>query len=334
MRVLFALLLLWGSALASPEVQAAQEALEAWLRGALSPTLEDLLRASPEEAPELLRRYAQFPPPPPGLEVNRKEPRLEGNRVYFPAARGEEVGEVGVVLEGGRAVRVFYRPEGAGPPAYLFTPGAGLGFLLLSLLWAYLLLTPSPFRARFLEALALLRERRGLYLFTNALLYGLFALGALLAYALPGLAGGVQALLGGALEALGLGRAGEAGVFALAGVIFSWNFTQGLFLTGLLPALLLGWPVLLLNALRYLVFGFALSPALLGGVFLLHLPTLLLELQAYILVTFGGLSLLLRVVRGEGYRRGLKDLLLSFYLGAFFLLLAAWYEAFEVGFLL
>jgi hypothetical protein len=124
------------------------------------------------------------------------------------------------------------------------------------------------------------------------------------------------------------------GVLVLAGVIFQWHFSQGLFLTGLVPALLLGLPLLLLNAARYFVFGLALSPALLGSTFLLHLPTLLLELQAYILVTFGGLVLLARTARGEGYRKGLRDLLLSFYLGALFLLLAAWYEAWEVSFLL
>ncbi|BAW01737.1 hypothetical protein TTMY_1347 [Thermus thermophilus] len=112
------------------------------------------------------------------------------------------------------------------------------------------------------------------------------------------------------------------------------NFSQGLFLTGFLPALLFGVPVLLLNALRYFAFGFALSPALLGNAFLFHLPTLVLELQAYILVTFGGLVLLAKTLRREGYRSGLRGLLLAFYLGALFLLAAAWYEAWEVVFLL
>lgn len=151
---------------------------------------------------------------------------------------------------------------------------------------------------------------------------------------MPELARAVQVLFGGALEAIGLQEAVGKGVLVLAGVIFHWNFSQGLFLTGLLPALLLGVPVLLLNALRYFAFGFALSPALLGSAFLFHLPTLLLELQAYILVTFGGLVLLARVAGGQGYREGLKGLLLAFYLGALFLLAAAWYEAWEVVFLL
>jgi hypothetical protein len=258
---------------------------------------------------------------------------VEGNRVAFAAALGEEVGEVVVVLEGERVRRVFFRPEGLGLPAYLLTPLAGWGFVLLSLFWTWLLFQTSPFRAWLLEALALVRAHKGLYLFTNLFLYGLFALGALLAYGMPELARAMQVLFAGALEAIGLEKALGQGLPVLAGVIFFWNFSQGLFLTGLVPALFLGLPVLLLNALRYFAFGFALSPALMGGAFLLHLPTLLLELQAYILVTFGGLLLLAKTARGEGYGKGLRALLLSFYLGAYFLLLAAWYEAWEVGLL-
>jgi hypothetical protein len=331
-RLLAFLGLFLSLALAAPE-EVAREAVARWLRGELSPRLEEVLKAPPEEAPKLLESYALFPPPPKGLSVNLEAARVEGNRVAFAAALGEEVGEVVVVLEGERVRRVFFRPEGLGLPAYLLTPLAGWGFVLLSLFWTWLLFQTSPFRAWLLEALALVRAHKGLYLFTNLFLYGLFALGALLAYGMPGLARAMQVLLAGALEAIGLEKALGQGLPVLAGVIFYWNFSQGLFLTGLVPALFLGLPVLLLNALRYFAFGFALSPALMGGAFPLHLPTLLLELQAYILVTFGGLLLLAKTARGEGYGKGLRALLLSFYLGAYFLLLAAWYEAWEVGLL-
>jgi hypothetical protein len=331
-RLLAFLGLFLSLALAAPE-EVAREAVARWLKGELSPRLEEVLKAPPEEAPGLLERYALFPPPPKGLSVNLEGAKVEGNRVAFPAALGEEGGEVVVVLEGERVWRVFFRPEGLGLPAYLLTPLAGWGFVLLSLFWTWLLFQTSPFRAWLLEALALVRAHKGLYLFTNLFLYGLFALGALLAYGMPELARAMQVLFAGALEAIGLEKALGQGLPVLAGVIFHWNFSQGLFLTGLVPALFLGLPVLLLNALRYFAFGFALSPALLGGAFLLHLPTLLLELQAYILVTFGGLLVLAKTARGEGYGKGLRALLVSFYLGAYFLLLAAWYEAWEVGLL-
>ena len=332
MRLLAFLGLFLSLALAAPE-EVAREAVARWLKGEFSPRLEEVLKAPPEEAPKLLERYALFPPPPKGLSVNLEAARVEGNRVAFAAALGEEVGEVVVVLEGERVRRVFFRPGGLALPAYLLTPLAGWGFVLLSLFWTWLLFQTSPFRAWLLEALALVRAHKGLYLFTNLFLYGLFALGALLAYGMPELARAMQVLFAGALEAIGLEKALGQGLPVLAGVIFYWNFSQGLFLTGLVPALFLGLPVLLLNALRYFAFGFALSPALLGGAFLLHLPTILLELQAYILVTFGGLLLLAKTARGEGYRKGLRGLLLTFYLGAYFLLLAAWYEAWEVGLL-
>ncbi len=324
------LLGLLSQAWALGEVERAREAVKGWLRGAFTPPLESLLRAPREELPRLLEAYAHFPPPPPGLQVNLDRPRVEGERVLFPAALGGEGGEVVVRLEGGNPVGIAFRPQGLGPPAYLLRPAAGWAFLLLSLLLLALLLQPGPLRAWLGEAWALLRAHLGVYLLTNALLYGLFALGAFLAYLEPALARALQALLAGALEALGLEGVRERGVMTLAGVIFYWNLTQGLLWTGLLPGLLLGLPVLFLNLARYLLFGLALSPALLGPAFLPHLPTLVLELQAYILVSFGGVLLFLKTLRGPGYREGVRALLLSAFLGALFLLLAAWYEAWEV----
>jgi hypothetical protein len=79
------------------------------------------------------------------------------------------------------------------------------------------------------------------------------------------------------------------------------------------------------------VLGFALSPVALPlANYLLHLPTIVVELQAYILATFGGMVLMLKTLRGEGYRAGLRALGHTVYLGAFFLLLGAWYEAFSI----
>ncbi len=333
MRRFGVLLFFLGLALALAPEEKAREAVAAWLRGEKSPRLEELLKASPEEAPWLLERYARFPPPPEGLRVNLEAPEVREGQVLFPAALGEEAGEVGVVLEGGEVARIFFRPQGAGVPAYLFSPWAGLGFLSLSVFWLTLLAQRgNPFSAWFREAWTLVRVYRGTYLLVNLLLYGLFALGNLLAYGSRELARAVQLLLGSALDLVGVGEALDRGVLVLAGVIFQWNFANGLFLTGFIPALFLGLPVLFLNMARYLLFGFALSPVLLGPLFLLHLPTLLLELQAYILVSFGGLVLLQKVLRREGYRAGLRALLLALYLGAFFLLLGAWYEAFELSF--
>ena len=75
MRPLAFLLVLFPWAMASSAVELARQAAEAWLAGKLSPSLEEVLRASPEEAPKLLERYALFPPPPRGLSLNLDSPR-------------------------------------------------------------------------------------------------------------------------------------------------------------------------------------------------------------------------------------------------------------------
>lgn len=319
----------FASALGPEEV--ARRFVEEWLAGRVSPSLEEVFRSSKDELPQALERLFAYPPPPKGLRVNLDAPLWEGGRVRFPATLGEEGGEVVVYLEGGRVERVAFVRKGLLPP-FAQSEAGGLFLLLFGVYWAVALRGKGVLARLFREALALLRQERRLYLGLNLLLYGLFALGSLLAFLEPGLARSVQKGIGGALELIGLEEVLFRGVLPLLAAIYYWNLTQGLLLTTLLPGLFLGLPALLLNASRYLLFGFALSPALIPlPLYLLHLPTLLLELQAYILGSFGGALLLKSLLRREGYRVGLGRLLLMGYLGAFVLLWAALYEAVEVG---
>ncbi|MGQ9736250.1 MAG: hypothetical protein ACUVUP_06810 [Thermaceae bacterium] len=323
-------LLAWA---APSQVDLAREFMEKWLAGEASPSLEDLLKTSPEELPQTLERFFAYPPPPKELRVNLDAPRLEEGQVLFPATLGEKGMEVAVYLEEDRISRMVLVQERL--PSWVKTPSFGLLVLLLGVYWASALWGRGLLSRLFREALALLKEERSLYIGLNLLLYGLFALGGVLASIEPRLAQAIQRGVGGVLEDLGLEEARSKGVLSLLGAIYYWNLTQGLVLTTLVPALLLGLPALLLNASRYLLFGLALSPALLPlPVYLLHLPTLVLELQAYILGTFGGGLLLLSLLRREGYRTGVKRLLLMGYLGAVVLLWAAVYEALELGVLL
>ncbi|WP_045246465.1 hypothetical protein [Thermus filiformis] len=330
--VRWAWLFLLSFALASPE-EVARGFVARWLAGEVSPSLREVLASPPEDLPQALDRLFAYPPPPRGLRVNLEAPLVEGDRVRFPATLGEEGGEVVVYLRGEEVERVaFVRKDLL--PAFAKSEAGGLFLLLLGVYWASALWGRGALARLFREALALLRQERRLYLGLNLLLYGLFALGSLLAFLEPGLARAVQKGIGGALEVIGLEEA-LGGFLPLLAAIYYWNLTQGLVLTTLLPGLFLGLPALLLNASRYLLFGFALSPALLPlHLYLLHLPTLVLELQAYILGTFGGVLLLLSLLRREGFRVGLGRLLRMGYLGAFVLLLAALYEAVEVVFLL
>ncbi len=326
---------------ASDPVAVARDAVSRWIQGELTPSvsMQDLQGKTPEEIADLLRRTVAFPPPPPELEVNLEEAQTDalpagGERVRFPAVSGSVGGEVVVVVADGRVERIAWRPSGGLLPGWVKSPVTRWIFAAVSLL--LLLNAVQGGVTRWLRsAWVQFAGYRRLYWAVNLLLYGLFVFGALLAYAMPDLARALQEAVGGAIETIGLEEGVKGGVSGLAWMIFYWNFTHGLLLTSFFPALLLGLPALLVNAARYYVFGFALSPAVIPwSVYVWHVPTLLIELQGYILVTFGGLVLFWETFRGGGFRAGLRYLGLTLLLGTFFLLAGAWYEAFELLYLL
>ena len=329
------LFLLLVAAAETDAVAVARSAVEAWLkRAGQPPEPTAFLEKDPKAALKAFKQLMAFPPPPKGLEVNLDEPRVENRGaevwVRFPAALGESTGEVVVRVRDGEAVGILWRPAGGMLPGWLRAPWSGPVFALLA--FAFLL---SVFRGRlrvaYREALDVVRRRRGLFLATQALLFFAFFLGAVAAFSSPELARMIQEYVGLGLLQIGLEGAARYGPLGLAAVIFYWNFTHGLFLTTFLPALLFGVPAVLLNFFRYLVLGVALSPALVPwDRFLLHLPVILLELGAYNTVVFGGLALLAEVAAGRGFRSGLRVLWMSFFLGTVLLLVAAFYEAFEV----
>jgi hypothetical protein len=321
--------------LAQSNLELARQAVQDWQSGKYTVDPAQALGKSTKEAVQILERSFAFPPAPRGLSVNLNEPREDqtpgGTIVKFPATVVGRGGDVRVTLRGGEVTRIGFVPEGGLLPAWIKNPLSWVLFVALSLGWL-VALRGNNFLARWwAEGWALVREYRGLYIGMNAGLYGLFALGGWVAYANPELVKLMQEIVGGALEQIGLGGALGGGVLGLAIVIFYWNFTNGLVLTTAVPGLFLGIPALLFNAMRYFVLGFALSPVALPlANYLLHLPTIAVELQAYILGTFGGMVLMLKTLRGEGYRAGLRALGLLVYLGAFFLLIGAWYEAFSI----
>jgi len=334
-------LFLLAAAQAGDPVALARDAVTRWTAGELSAQidLQELQGRTPEEMAELLRRTFAFPPPPPGLELNLDDPKVEtlptgAVRVSFPAVSGPTGGEVVVMVTSGEIERIAWLPSGGLLPPWVKSPVSRWLFAVTSLLLLFNLIQGGVGRLWRFAWSELARYRR-LYLYVNLLLYGLFVLGAWLAYGMPELARALQEAVGGAIETIGLDAGTRSGAAGLAWMIFYWNFTHGLLLTSFFPALLLGIPALLVNAARYYVFGFALSPAVIPPeVYALHVPTLLIELQAYILVTFGGLVLFWETFRGGGYRTGLRFLGLTLLLGTLFLIAGAWYESFEMLYLL
>jgi hypothetical protein len=339
MRVNRLLLLLIGLiisfGLAQDHTAMARQAVLDWKAGKFAVDPGQAIGKPTEEAVRILERSLAFAPPPRNLSVNLDQPREEltpvGTVVKFPAAVGGRGGDVRVTIRDGQVVRIGFVPEGGLLPAWILNPLAGAFFVAFSLAWLVALWGNNPLARWWREGWALVRQYFRLYLGMNIGLYGLFALGGLVGYANPELVRLVQEMVRGTLEQIGIGAAFGGGVLGLAVVIFYWNFLNGLLLTTALPGLLLGIPALVFNAVRYFLLGFALSPVAFPLVnYLLHVPTMVVELQAYILATFGGMVLMLKTLRGEGYRAGLRALALTVYLGAFFLLIGAWYESFSL----
>lgn len=318
-------------------VAQARQAIVDWRAGkfaAATPTPGQ----STEELVRQLERQLAFQPAPKNLEINLQEPRVatsdRGSVVSFPATVGSVGGEVRITVRSGEVTKAGFFASGGALPQWTESPVAWGIFGLLSLLFAYSIFSPNRIGQLWREGWGLVRQYRGLFIGINIGLYGLFALGSLVAFANPSIVALMQEVVGGALEQIGIGNAFGYGVAGLATTIFYWNFTNGLILTTAVPGLLMGVPALLFNALRYFVLGFALSPVALPlAGYLVHLPTVVVELQAYILVTFGGMVLMTKVLKGEGFAKGVRALGLTILLGAFFLMVGAWYESLSLSLL-
>jgi hypothetical protein len=344
------LLALSGLALATPEAeQVAMDAAERWARGEY--------RASPqaartiEEVLEAARVEAAFDPPPAEVTVLHDSIRAVGEpadgrwRFDLAYVSPERDGTVSVILElrpeGWREVSVLDRDrprtwlQALQDPPFIAQPAAGLVFLALTIAAAVSLASPrSVVRRAIVSGIATIRAHPGAYLAASISIYGLFLLGTFLGAADPGLRQQIAATVGSALDRLhGLSAAVRSGdVLHAAAVIFWNNLFSGIGLTAAL-AIPLGILAFVVNGARFLIFGIALAPGSAPtALLLLHVPTIIIELQAYILPTAGGAAILTGALRGGwgGFREGLRALGALTALGVLVLVVGAWYEAFSL----
>lgn len=165
--------------------------------------------------------------------------------------------------------------------SHLPRPWTGLLLILLVLVTAALLLHPRG-RTHLLYAFRTLRTapRLSLGLLSSMLL--LFPAGVLGGRMLPAV---TQMLEGKASQVLGMTgiSAARSDVLTFAAAIFVWNTLVGLLLTTTVPSLLLGYGGVAVLLPRSFAVGMALS-GLPNAVLLAHLPTVVIELSAYMVV--------------------------------------------------
>lgn len=325
----------------------ADRAVQAWLEQE-TPSIGALMSLPPEEACRELPALVGNPPPPEGTEVNLEDRQArdvddELQRSFtYPAERptGElDVVQVDLTRENDTwiATSVGFRTQQATARPWLNQPLAWAAFLLLSVGTLYLLFRSNSFlRAWVREGRRLLREHRRIFIGTMVLVYGAFALGAVMGSALPdACADAVLAVLQTSLESAGATDAVASGNIVRASLtIFYQNFVVVNVVLFFTLAVLFGVPAYLGAALILFVNGIPFG--LVGGFGALQLVfiavLIFLELTAHAVVVTGG-GILIKTVFKEGFgafSEGIRRLMLMLPLAFLLLLIGAWYESFLI----
>lgn len=266
-------------------------------------------------------------------------------RYSYPARVGESaVARVEVLLSQqsgtwqSEGVRIRFDDSTLSLPGFLQSNFAGIAFLALTAYLITLLVRPSWFRKLLAEGWQVIKNAKRLVIATIIVLYGMYTFGSIVGASLPECQLAIATFVGGSLDDIGIMEVlSNNNVAQTAAAITYWNFVQGTLTTTLFPALLLAIPAYLLNISRFFVLGFALAPVgPQASMLLFHLPVIVIELLAYILVTAGG-GIMLGTLAKQGFgsiRLAVRRLLLMLPIAFLLLVLGAWYESIEILWLL
>ena len=136
--------------------------------------------------------------------------------------------------------------------------------------------------------------------------------------------------MGGALGRSGIGNAINAGVINAAFAIALNNARAGILFGSFLPGSFFAVPAYLFDMFQFFIYGFALSPITDLARFWWHVPTIILELQAYIFVTASSGAFLVRIFRKQSFALSFQSYLKCLPFALTLLVVAAWYEAIEI----
>lgn len=326
----------------------ADAAVEAWLAS----EVRSLAQLSTQDAETVCRELPALfaaPPPPEGTEVDlsdRREREAEGEdrRRYTYAAEVPpdrlDVVEVMLVRDGAASDadawavdRVgFQMPETTGR-AWLQSRQAGLGFLVVTILFVLSLLRPSPMRRWLAAGRDAIAQHRRLVVVTMIAGWAVVAIGLWSGSQLPDACEeAVVTILSSTLEQVGANQALASGdVARTALVIFYQNFVVVTMTALFGSALLLGVPAYLLAGVSFLAQSTAFGVLGLGGFpeILLIAVLFVLEFTAYFLVVAGGGMLVATLARGglSEIGTGYRKLVTTLPWAGVLLLIGAWYEA-------
>jgi hypothetical protein len=287
---------------------------------------------------ETLKKTLRFSnvPPDPRVNFNLRTVQQAGNLRQYAYPMTSEYGDetLTVTLEkttSGFTVRSIQSGvETSLTPDFVSQPVGMWMFLALTALLAYATIAPTIWRTWMVQGLRLAIVHKRTFILTNILLYGVYLLGTVLGFAYPDLVQAVGEALGGALSRSGIGETLKAGVVNAAFGIALNNARAGILFGSFLPGSFFAIPAYLFDTAQFFVYGFALAPVANVSAFWWHVPTIVLELQAYIFVTASAGAFLVRIFRKESYAKSFQTYLKCLPFAFTLLIIAAWYEAFEI----
>jgi hypothetical protein len=289
-----------------------------------------------------LKKTLQFSsvPPNPRVNFNLRSVQQAGNLRAYSYPITSDVGDetLTVTLEktaSGFTVRSVQAGATASlTPDFVSQPVGMWIFLTMTALLAYASIAPTIWRTWIVQGLRLAKIHKRTFILTNILLYGVYLFGTALGFAYPDLVQTVGEFLGGALARSGIGETLKAGVVNAAFGIALNNARAGILFGSFIPGTLFAIPAYLFDTVQFFVYGFALSPVTNAAAFWWHVPTIILELQAYIFVTASSGAFLVRIFRKQTYAKSFQSYLKCLPFAFTLLIVAAWYEAFEILYLI
>ena len=326
----------------------ANRAVETWLKR--SPvTLEQISSLDTKQLCQALPGMIAHPAPQAGTKVHlndrQEQPTRDANHktfTYSAVRPGNQldVVEVNLTRSGStwRVDDVGYRSsvQPGGVRAWLQGRTASWLFIAFSLLILLGLVRPSPLRRWLHEGWGYIRQHRRLVIGTFILLYGLFALGALVGSGLPKeCETAVVSVVKTAVTSVGATQAyGSGDIVRAAVTTYYQNFVVVTLSVTFTLALLFGIPAYLLSAASYFVQGipFGLIGTASAGQLVMVLILLLIELSSYFIVVAGGGMFLATLVRQglSALPQAFRKLASMLPFAMVMLLIGAWYEAFIV----
>jgi hypothetical protein len=326
----------------------ADQTVRDWLEGKFKPAQPTVNPNATDPNAEVSRqleavlgqlRFAPVPRDPRvSFELRNLEAAGENRRIYtYPITSSQtDDARLTVSIErtqtGWRATAVTFGSQTSSIPEFVKTDWGGWLFAALSALLLYACIAPTFWRRALENSVQTVKTYPRVFIVANLLLYGMYAIGTIGGLANPALVKTLTEFFSAVLTSSGIAELTQSSVASAAFGITWNNLRAGILFSTFIPGSFFAIPAYLLGSLQFWFYGIALAPV--GstplGAWLLHVPTILIELQAYIFVIASSGVMLVQILNKTPFGVAWRNYLRCLPLAISILVLGAWYEAFEI----